>query len=223
MLAGLGFDYAQPPVVIDGEDPEFCDLDSHYALSSDNRALSSNQISTPSYDNRALSVVEGQLEQQNIKLLLIVDQFEEVFTLCEDKAAQRAFISRLFYSGEIGAARIKVVMTMRSDFVDSWLAAGLSRSLIAEDTVWLGALLGENLQAVIERPAQKQGYAFEAGLLNLLLADVAQEENCLPLLEFALTGLWDRRETQARRLTVKAYEEMGGLTGGAESAGEESV
>ncbi|MGB3768471.1 MAG: caspase family protein [Phormidesmis sp.] len=155
----------------------------------------------------------GQLDQADIKLLLIVDQFEEVFTLCEDKAAQRAFIRRLFYLGEVGASRVKVVMTMRSDFVDNWLAAGLSRSPIAEDTVWLGVLQGENLAAVIEQPAQKQGYAFEAGLLKLLLIDVEKEENCLPLLEFALTGLWDRRETQAKKLTVSAYEEMGGLTG----------
>ncbi len=113
-----------------------------------------------------------ELNLADIKLLLIVDQFEEVFTLCEDKAAQQAFIHRLFYLGEIGAARIKVVMTMRSDFVDDWLAAGLSRSVIGEDTVWLGALQGENLAAVIERPAQKQGYAFEPGLLKLLLTDV---------------------------------------------------
>ena len=155
----------------------------------------------------------GQLEQADIKLLLIVDQFEEVFTLCEDKAAQQAFIRKLFYLGEAGASRIKVVMTMRSDFVDNWLAAGLSRSVIGEDTVWLGALQGENLAAVIERPARKQGYAFEAGLLKLLLTDVAQEENCLPLLEFALTALWDERDSKAKKLTVSAYDEMGGLTG----------
>ncbi len=153
-------------------------------------------------DHKAFPKELDHLKQSDLKLLLIVDQFEEVFTLCEDKAAQRAFIRKLFHLGEVGASRIKVVMTMRSDFVDDWLAAGLSRSVIGEDTVWLGALQGENLAAVMEQPARKQGYAFEAGLLKLLLTDVDKEENCLPLLEFALTALWDKRETQTRKLTV---------------------
>ncbi|MEM8504278.1 MAG: caspase family protein [Cyanobacteria bacterium P01_D01_bin.1] len=168
--------------------------------------FASSQVSS-----QALSRVEGWLCQADLKLLLIVDQFEEVFTLCEDKGVQRAFMNGLLLPKK--ASALAVVMTMRSDFVDDWLRVGLSPEVIRRDTVWLGPLTGENLEAAIVEPARKQGYVLGPGLLRLLLADVEKEENCLPLLEFALTELWDRRDQQNKKLTVAAYDKMGGLTG----------
>ena len=180
---GYANDYAQPPLSKDAEP-----------------------------DSRALSVVEGRLAQANTKLLLIIDQFEEVFTLCEDKQMQKSFVELLLLKPLV-ASSLSVVMTMRSDFVDDWLRVGLSPSVIRNDTVWLGPLVDENLVAAIVEPARRQGYELEPGLLQILLRDVAAEENCLPLLEFALTELWGGRDSENRLLTLDAYNAMGGLTG----------
>ncbi|MEL6813536.1 MAG: caspase family protein, partial [Cyanobacteria bacterium J06598_3] len=146
------------------------------------------------------------------RILLLVDQFEEVFTLCE-KAEQQRFVGELLAVRERADARLVVVVTMRSDFVNEWLAVGYPAAVIERDVVWLGPLRDANLRDAILKPAQKRGYAFGEGLLELLLADVAAEDNCLPLLEFALTELWEKRDTQAKKLTAAAYREMGGLKG----------
>ncbi len=137
---------------------------------------------------------------KNGQVLLLVDQFEEVFARCA-KAAGQQFVSELLAVGQADTP-LAVVMTMRSDFVDDWLRAGLPSAVIRRDTVWLGPLQGEDLKAAVEKPAQSRGYALEAGLLPMLLRDVAKEENCLPLLEFALTELWEQRDRQAKKMTL---------------------
>ena len=196
-----------------------------------------------------LLAMEGQLPE-DWRVLVVVDQFEEVFTLC-DKETQRRFVGELVkvgratkgdfgYAQSLGkgegrkgeggkgegekgegekgeteeeAARLAVVVTMRSDFVDDWLRVGQPPEVIRHDTVWLGPLVGENLRAAIVEPARRQRYEIGPVLLDLLLTDVEQEENCLPLLEFALWALWEKRDTEKRELTAVAYVEMGRLKG----------
>ncbi len=167
---------------------------------------------TEGIGHRTLSGVEGWLQQADLKLLLLVDQFEEVFTLC-DQAERQRFVEVLLAVRDRAGARLAVVATMRSDFVNEWLALGYPAAVVERDVVWLEALTGEDLRDAILKPAQARGYAFGEGLLDLLLENVAAEHNCLPLLEFALTELWEKRDTQARKLTASAYREMGGLKG----------
>ena len=159
-----------------------------------------------------LAVAEKMPTQKRV--LLLVDQFEEVFTQCpEGKEAERdRFIQDLVRVGR-AQTPLAVVMTMRSDFVNEWLATGQPPEVMSNDTVCLGPLVGDGLRAAIVEPAQIQGYRFGPGLLELLLADVEREKNCLPLLEFALTELWEKRDKEKRELTAAAYREMGGLTG----------
>ena len=149
--------------------------------------------------------------EESSRVLLIVDQFEEVFTQCS-KETQDAFIAELVKIGQTESL-LSVVMTMRSDFVEEWLGGGYSSEVIRRNTMWIGALQEENLKLAIEKPAQLQGYELEKGLLSLLIKDVLAEENYLPLLEFTLKELWEKRDRPNRRLTVKAYEEVGGLAG----------
>ena len=148
------------------------------------------------------------------RVLLMVDQFEEVFTQYpEGKETERdRFIQDLVRVGR-AQTPLAIVMTMRSDFVNEWLATGQPPEVMSNDTVCLGPLVGDGLRAAIMEPAQIQGYRFGPGLLELLLADVEREKNCLPLLEFALTELWEKRDKEKRELTAAAYREMGGLTG----------
>ena len=72
------------------------------------------------------------------------------------------------------------------------------------------SLEGANLEAAIVKPAQSQGYALEEGLLGEILEDVAKEKGILPLLEFALTQLWEKRDEKKHQLTLDGYKDIGG-------------
>jgi uncharacterized caspase-like protein len=173
------------------------------------------------FDRRQLTSIHQRLDDEglrgilellpNRKHLLVVDQFEEVFTLSGDRAKQRRFIEMLV-GLEMGN-RLSVVTTMRSDFVETWQAHGDLVGVLQGHTVWMPPLEGTDLRDVIVKPAEVQGYRLEPGLEALILEDVATEENGLPLLEFALEKLWEQREQQKLQMTVQAYQGMGRLMG----------
>jgi hypothetical protein len=145
------------------------------------------------------------------RILLVVDQFEEVFTLCRDRSEQARFIQYLLEISAYEQGRIVVVVTMRADFVEACLAdQGLTRA-IERDAVYLGPMTGADLEAAIEQPAITQGATLQPKLLAQILQDVEAEANCLPLLEFALSELWERKSNQ--ELTLEAYRKLGGVAG----------
>jgi Pentapeptide repeats (8 copies) len=147
----------------------------------------------------------------NEKILLVVDQFEEVFTLGRDRSEQARFIKCLREFAAYEQGRIAVVVTMRADFVEACLAdEGLTQA-IRSDAVWLGPMTGENLEAAIEQPSIVQGATIQPKLLAQILQDVAEEKNCLPLLEFALSQLWVGKVDS--ELTLAAYRKLGGVAG----------
>jgi len=143
------------------------------------------------------------------KHLLVIDQFEEVFTLLSNRGRQREFIEKLMGLSD----RLSIVTTMRSDFVEAWQGHSDLVEMLQDHTVWMPPLEGEELKEAIVRPAGVQGYGFESELEALILEDVVEEGNCLPLLEFALSELWAKRDRQKHQLTVAAYREMGRLMG----------
>jgi WD40 repeat protein len=150
--------------------------------------------------------------------LLIVDQFEELFTYRQ--STQPEFIRQLVAIGDRSNSRLKVVTTMRSDFVNDWLATGQPPQVIQSQTVYVGPLRGDDLRDAIVKPAEQLGYGFGEGLLELVLADVEAEPNSLPLLEFTLEALWEKRDRQKQLLTAAAYTEMGKLQGALNSRAE---
>jgi WD40 repeat protein len=160
-------------------------------------------------DSEGISGVLPKLEGQ--KYLLIVDQFEEVFTLVNERGKQRQFIKML--TDIKPESSLAIVMTMRSDFVDAWQAHSDLVKVLQDHAVWIPPLEGQDLIEAITRPAEVQGYRFESGLLESILDDVQEEENCLPLLEFAMEVLWSKRDSKRHRLTLNAYREMGRLMG----------
>jgi len=144
------------------------------------------------------------------RFLLVIDQFEELFTLCNNEDDQKQFINLL--SQVETQSRLAVVITLRSDFVTECLRdADLSQ--LIENPVFMPHLEGENLATVIVRPARRQGYELAGGLLEEILQDVAKERATLPLLEFALTRLWKRRDEKRKQLTLEGYEAIGRLVG----------
>ncbi|MGH8903704.1 MAG: TIR domain-containing protein, partial [Egibacteraceae bacterium] len=146
------------------------------------------------------------------RLVLVVDQLEEVFTLCADDTERAAFLSNLCYAGSIPDGRVVVLVAMRADFYHRCAAYPQLRTLMAAQQFLVGPLDRDGLRQVIEQPAWRVDLALEAGLAETILRDVAGRPGGLPLLEYALWEVWQRR--QGRTLTVAAYVAAGGVEGG---------
>jgi len=153
------------------------------------------------------------LPERSPRVLLVVDQFEELFTVCANEQERQEFI-RLLAEGSDREGRLTIVTTMRADFVEQALQYPALAKLIQRDRAfWLVPLEPSELRDAIAEPARMQGYELAEGLLEVICQDVEAEKNSLPLLEFALTELWGKRDRQNHRLTLTAYAEMGKLRG----------
>ena len=146
------------------------------------------------------------------KFLLVVDQFEELFTVSVAEQKQR-FIELLTQVVEMTDSRLKVVITMRSDFLEPCSDYPSLNKLIENQLVLMPRITGVDLKETITEPAKLQGHNVEEGLLLKILEDVGKEPGYLPLMEFALTRLWEKRDQQKHQLTLEEYENFQGLTG----------
>ncbi|MEH2422150.1 MAG: caspase family protein [Nostoc sp.] len=146
------------------------------------------------------------------KFLLVVDQFEELFTVSVAEEKQR-FIELLTQVVEMTDSRLAVVITMRSDFFEPCLDYPCLNKLIENQLVLMPRITGVDLKETITEPAKLQGYSVEERLVLKILEDVGKEPGYLPLMEFALTRLWEKRDQQKHQLTLEQYENFQGLTG----------
>jgi WD40 repeat protein/class 3 adenylate cyclase len=184
-------------------------------------------------DHRSLHLAVRQAlagEPREAKLLLVVDQFEEIFALCRDEDERRRFIDALLYAVEVEEGRTVVVPTVRADFYGRCadyprLAARMSDGLL------VGPMSQEELRQAIEGPAAVVGLRLEPGLPDTILDDVAGEPGALPLMSHALLETFGRR--RGRMLTLSGYAASGGVAGaiaqtadtvfGALDAGEQAL
>ena len=151
-------------------------------------------------------VSEIRKDNSGQQLLLVVDQFEELYTLCRDEAEQQRFIEVLLQAIEAG--HLSVVFTLRADFYGYVLSNRPFRDALQRyPSQLISSMNREELQAAIEQPAEKMGVKLEAGLAARILDGVGKEPGNLPLLEFALTQLWDKQQNQT--LSHQAYEAIG--------------
>ncbi len=140
------------------------------------------------------------------RLLMVIDQYEELFTRVDSEKA-RQFVQLLAGAAAETAGRLRIVTTMRADFMDRFLEYRELADLATKDRIcWVGPMDEAQLRAAIAEPAAINGYHLEPGLLELMVRDVEAEPNSLPLLEFALTLLWDKRDRNQQCLTIDAYQ-----------------
>jgi serine/threonine protein kinase/formylglycine-generating enzyme required for sulfatase activity len=143
-------------------------------------------------------------------LLLVVDQFEEVFTLCKDPTERKAFIENLITAtSEKVESPIRVVITLRADFYQHCAEHEGLRQALQQHQAFIGAMTQAELRDVIEAPAMTNGWSLQEGLVDLILQDVGEEPGALPLLSHALLETWKRR--QGRTLTLTGYNAVGGV------------
>ncbi len=143
-------------------------------------------------------------------LLLIADQFEELYTLCASQQTRDHLFDTLV-SLSSTTSNIKVVYTIRADFSSRLLSHRRFVDETQDGEVKIGPMNREELDSVIRKPALRHDVRFEDGLVERILNDTGREPGVLPLLEFALTELWSRQVDQM--LTHTAYERIGQLPG----------
>ncbi|MFI6642490.1 hypothetical protein [Streptomyces sp. NPDC050504] len=149
---------------------------------------------------------------------ILVDQFEEVFTLCPDPAERAEFIAMLLAARE-PASRLRVVLGIRADFFGRCLEHPGLVDVLRDAGVPVGPMRPEELREAIVKPAAARGLIVERALTAQLVEEVAGEPGGLPLLSHALLETWRRRS--GRTLTLRAYEATGGVRGAIAQTAEE--
>lgn len=142
------------------------------------------------------------------RLLLFVDQWEELYTQCADDAVRQAFVGQLL---ESASDQVFIVLTIRGDFMGRALDNRDLADRLQDAVVPIGPMTRHELKNSVVRPAEKTGLTWEPGLAEAILDDVGDEPGGLPLLEFLLEGLWAER--RGNLLTHEAYQRLGRVSG----------
>ena len=135
--------------------------------------------------------------------LIVVDQFEELFTLCDDADRRVTYIDALL------SARCPVMIGLRADIYGRLGAHPELARAVSANQLLLGAMTDDELKRAVVEPAHLAGLRLEPGLAELAVREVAGEPGALPLLSHALRATWERRD--GRTLTVEGYRESGGV------------
>ena len=144
------------------------------------------------------------------RILLVIDQFEELFTLCREESARQAFIDNLLAAARAGGP-VVVLIVLRADFYARCAPYADLRQALCQRQLYIGAMNDEEARRAILEPARLRGWLLEPGLADLFLRDAGAEAGALPLLSHALLATWQRR--RGRTLTLTGYQEAGGVHG----------
>jgi DNA-binding SARP family transcriptional activator/energy-coupling factor transporter ATP-binding protein EcfA2 len=157
----------------------------------------------------------GAVAQGRPPDVLVIDQAEEVFSLCHDAAEREAFLAAVGRHAEAG----RLVLAHRADRMGDISAHPVLARLAERGLYVLAAMPADDLRAAVEGPARQAGLILEPGLVDLLVREIEGESGALPLLSHALRETWQRRE--GRTLTVSGYRESGGIRGAVAQSAED--
>jgi WD40 repeat protein/class 3 adenylate cyclase len=165
-------------------------------------------------DRRALDLAARQLlvgASPAARLLLVIDQFEELFTICDEVEERDRFLDAILCAVGTPGARTSVVVVLRADFYGQAASVPALAAAIETNHILLGPMREDELRAAVERPARHVGLRLEPGLAEAVVADVLDQPGGLPLLSHALLETWKGRT--GRTLTLAAYRTVGGARG----------
>jgi WD40 repeat protein len=157
-----------------------------------------------------LGMTTSLLLPPGTELVLVIDQFEELFTLLDDDDARTRFLAALSRAASDPGSRVHVLVTLRADFYDRPLTyAGLAELMKARSVV-VTPLVPEEIERAVAGPAEGVGVRIEPALVADIVAEVAAQPGALPLLQYALTEMFERRDGSS--LTSEGYREIGGVS-----------
>jgi basic membrane lipoprotein Med (substrate-binding protein (PBP1-ABC) superfamily) len=161
-------------------------------------------------DTGLLRIALRMLPDDRSELLLVVDQFEEIFTLATEEV-RRLFLSNLVTATSDPRSRVRVVLTLRADFYDRPLLSSQFAPVFASSVVNVVPMTPAELEQAIVEPAHQLGVALEPTLLAQLVADMRDEAVALPLLQYSLTEMFEARDGAS--LTLDLYLKLGSMHG----------
>lgn len=180
------------------------------AIAREGRSLT---VMTPGAHPLAALEKAGGLHPHGV---LVVDQLEEVVTLCLDPAERAAFLDVLTDQRPTGA---EVLLALRADRLAALSTHRPFARMLEQSLHLLGAMGADDLRDAVTGPADQAGLRLEPGLVDLLVHEVAGEPGALPLLSHALAQTWEQRE--GRTLTVEGYRASGGIQGSVAQTAEQ--
>ncbi len=165
---------------------------------------------------------------QLVRLVLVIDQFEELFTVCE-KAVRQDFINQFTRLPGM-LLPVIIIVVMRDDFYNQFVEQTVLRQWLENSGGAVNVpqtLTRDEVTAIVQKPAESMGWRFEDGLVEIIVKDTLEttappedeeqgpvaRSTILPLLELALTQLWEKCNDQTKMLTHAAYKDIGGVTG----------
>ena len=162
-------------------------------------------------DSRSLRLVVRRMLSNSSahQLLLIIDQFEELFTQCKDDSEREQFIDNVLVAANEDDGPTLVMIGLRADFYDHCAKFESLREVLATHQEFIGPMSLEELRRAIKEPAIQNGWNFEPGLVETILQDVGTEPGALPLLSHALLKTWENR--RGYTMTLEGYTQAGGV------------
>ncbi len=152
-------------------------------------------------------------EFHTVKIMLVVDQLEELFTMVDDASERIAFMTAICSAADDRADPVRVVFTVRDDFLGRLVVAPQVRQALRDITV-LQPPDQAALRQILRAPVEALGYSYETdALVAALVLAVRGEPAGLPLLQFAAHKLWEQRDQERKLLLRSAYDQMGGVAG----------
>ena len=147
------------------------------------------------------------------RVVIVIDQFEEVFTLCEDVVKREKFLSCLLEAAEKLKEKLCLILSMRADFLGKCVEreySGLANK-IKENIIFVTPMNREQFREAIAKPAQEVKLGVEEALIEQMLKDINDSPGGLPLLEYTLEQLWKKRSNN--QLKHSTYTVIGGIEG----------
>ncbi|WP_434599946.1 WD40 repeat domain-containing protein [Streptomyces sp. A5-4] len=145
------------------------------------------------------------------ELLLVVDQFEETFTLCAEQEERARFIASLVTAAQTEGSRCRVVLGVRADFYEHCTNHAELARVMADAQVAVGPMGTDELRRAITQPATNAGCVLESALLAELIAAAYNRVGVMPMLSHALLETWRRR--RGHTLTLAGFQAAGGIDG----------
>ncbi|MBO3461192.1 nSTAND1 domain-containing NTPase [Aetokthonos hydrillicola] len=185
----------------------------YYCLAS-HYTQSQAEIARTIAENTLIKVFQSL--KQDARWLIFVDQFEEVFTTTPKLECDK-FVASLVQLINQQDSSVKIVLTMRADFLDKFSSYSELGHIHDCYSCILTNMSEKELQLAIAEPAARNGVTFEKGLVDQIIKDFDQQSGCLPLLEYTLNLLWEEEKRKdnlkERVLKTKTYEQLGGVSG----------
>jgi serine/threonine protein kinase len=170
------------------------------------------------------TILRERAYEKGEQILLFIDQFEELYTLVGDVDERLDFTACLAGVADDAAAPLRVVVSMRSDFLERVAEDAQFLEELTKGLVFLQPLGPDGLRKALTQPVSMLGYAFESpAMVTSMLDALAATPGALPLLQFAAAKLWDQRDRRRKMLTEASYDQMGGLAGALATHADEVI